>query len=98
MPSPALIQIPYIPSPPLSPEPFIPSDEQMRFMYLHARHFVMKWQWVMRETYLRATTDRGFTATISAGALDELVRERLVFRGVSCADVLLSDAGLECCR
>lgn len=88
-----LADLPLMPSPPLAP--FAPSDEQMRFMRLHALHFVTKWQWLMNCSWLRATTDRGFTATISESALDELVRERLVFRGVSCADVLLSDAGLE---
>jgi len=58
------------------------SADQVRFLALHARAIdpPMKWQWHFGSTLLRATTDRGHTASLGAEAFDELVRAGLVRR------------------
>lgn len=79
-----LADVCFIDSPPLAPA-FAPSAAQMRFMRLHLLHVVEQWRWHWLDTMLRATTDRGVTATIWRDALDELVREGLMRRGLGFA-------------
>lgn len=75
--------LPTIASPPLAPlAPFLPSPAQIRFMRLHAWHLVEKWQWHWLNTMLRATTDRGVTATLWADSVEELIREGLMEAGM----------------
>lgn len=90
--------MPYHASPPLAPgEPPL-SSEQIRFMWLHARHTIVKWHWQFQGAQLRAYADKGMTATISDQQLDSLVEQGLMLRGHGCADVLLTDAGMELAR
>lgn len=79
-------------SPPLAP--FQPSRAQIRFMRLHAWHLVEKWQWHWLQTMLRATTDRGVTATLWADSVEELIREGLMEAGMGYA-MSVTDAGRE---
>lgn len=65
-----------------APPSFAPSAEQQRFMWLHERHFIVRHQWVMRGSNLRAFTENGLTATISKGALTELVEQGLMRAGI----------------
>jgi len=64
-------------APPLVPDlpRFLPNAEQERFIWLHERHLVVKWQWLWQGTQLRAFTERGLTATISKDNVNELVAE-----------------------
>lgn len=79
-------------SPPLAP--FQPSPAQIRFMRLHAWHLVEKWQWHWLQTMLRATTDRGVTATLWVDSVEEMIREGLMEAGMGfCMSV--TDAGRE---
>lgn len=84
--------LPFVLSPPLAP--FQPSRAQIRFMRLHTFHCVEKWQWHWLQTMLRATTDRGVTATLWVDSLEELVREGLMEAGMGYA-MSVTDAGLE---
>lgn len=84
--------IPYVDSPPLAP--FQPTRAQIRFMRLHAWHLVEKWQWHWFQTLLRATTDRGVTASLWTDDVEVLVREGLMEAGMGfCMDV--TEAGRE---
>ena len=75
--------LPFIASPPLVPAaPFQPSHAQIRFMRLHAWHLVEQWRWHWYETMLRATTDRGVTATLWVDSVEELIREGLMEAGI----------------
>jgi hypothetical protein len=80
-------------SPPLVPA-FAPSPAQIRFMRLHAWHHVEKWQWHWLQTMLRATTDRGVTATLWVDSVEELIREGLMEAGMGYA-MSVTDAGRE---
>lgn len=82
-------------APPLAP--FHPNTEQWRFLLLHARRSVVRWQWHFRDTILRAYADNGDTATISAGDLDELLLAGAMAAGAGCADVTLTMRGMEMC-
>lgn len=84
--------LPFVLSPPLAP--FQPSPAQIRFMRLHAWHLVEKWQWHWLQTMLRATTDRGVTATLWADDVESLVREGLMEVGMGYA-MSVTDAGRE---
>lgn len=84
--------IPYVDSPPLAP--FLPSPAQIRFMRLHAWHLVEKWQWHWFQTMLRATTDRGVTATLWVDDVEALVSEGLMEAGMGYA-MTLTAAGRE---
>lgn len=96
----------FLPSPPLAPDaapsssptPFDPNSEQTRFLLLHTNHIVVKWVWLMQETQLRAYSERGFTATISRVAVDELVRAGAMEWGFGCADCKVTDAGRDVAR
>lgn len=78
--------LPLVDSPPLAPlvpiAPFQPSPAQLRFMRMHAWHLVEKWQWHWFQTMLRATTDRGVTATLWADEVESLVSEGLMEAGM----------------
>lgn len=67
--------------------------EQQRFLWLHAKDAVVKWAWQFGELYLRAYTERGHTATISAGGLRDLIAAGLMVRGAGIADVYLTERG-----
>lgn len=71
------------------------SDEQLRFMVLHARHMVVEWKWLMSGAQLLARTDRGLKAYISAGALGDLIVEGLAFQFPDCSRVDLTATGRE---
>lgn len=72
------------------------TDEQRRFLRLHATAFVNRWQWIFRETLLRAFDDAGNSATISRARLDELERAGLVRRGGQGRDDrYVTDKGME---
>lgn len=82
-------------TPPLVPAaPFQPSRAQIRFMRLHTFHCVEKWQWHWLQTMLRATTDRGVTATLWRDSVDELIHEGLMEAGMGYA-MSVTDAGRE---
>ncbi len=49
------------------------SPEQSRFLALHSHRNVVKWQWFMCDTQLRATTDNGHVATCSRLGAEQLV-------------------------
>lgn len=49
------------------------TTEQQRFLWLHEGHNIVKWQWVLGGSMLRAYSDRGLTATISKAGVDGLV-------------------------
>lgn len=95
----SLADVQYIPdAPPLAPDEPALTNEQRRFMWLHARHTVVRWHWQFQGAQLRAFTDKGATATISEIALASLVERGLMLRGHGCADVLLTEAGIEAAR
>lgn len=87
--------LPTIDSPPLVPAaPFQPSRAQIRFLRLHTFHLVEKWRWYWLDTMLRATTDRGVTATLWRDEVESLVSEGLMEAGMGfCMSV--TDAGRE---
>lgn len=61
---------------PCAPLPvFTTNTEQQRFMWLHQRHLVIRWQWMMRGSQMRAFADNGMTATIGKDSLAQLVAE-----------------------
>lgn len=78
--NPRCLCLPRVASPPLAPA-FTPSRAQRRFMALHT-HLVVKWQWHWFNTMLRATTDRGDTATLWADDVEQLIREGLMEAGM----------------
>ena len=90
--------LPQVDSPPLAPlvpvAPFPPSRAQIRFMRLHTFHCVEKWQWHWFQTMLRATTDRGVTATLWVDEVESLVSQGLMEAGMGYA-MSVTDAGLE---
>lgn len=53
-----------------------------RFLALHQDHLVIKHQWVLGGSMLRAFTESGRTATISRTELELLVDAGLMRRGV----------------
>lgn len=57
------------------------SAGQLRFIRLHQRHFVERWQNVLGGGMIRATTNRGVTATISTTELDGLYAAGLMTAG-----------------
>lgn len=63
-------------------------------MRLHAWHLVEQWRWHWYETMLRATTDRGVTATLWVDDVDVLVSEGLMEAGMGFA-MNVTDAGRE---
>lgn len=69
--------------------------EQLRFLWLHASHHVVKWQWHFLETMLRAYTDKGQTASIWRDNLNDLLQRGLLEHGHGCADVRITDLGRE---
>lgn len=79
-------------APPLVP--FLPSPAQIRFMRLHAWHLVERWQWHWFQTMLRATTDRGVTATLWADSVEELIHNGLMEAGMGFC-MTLTAAGRE---
>lgn len=88
--------IPTVESPPLVPA-FQPSRAQLHFLRLHTFHCVEKWQWHWFNTMLRATTDRGVTATLWADSVEELIREGLMEAGMGfCMEV--TPKGREACK
>lgn len=90
--------LPTIASPPLAPlAPFLPSPAQIRFMRLHAWHLVEQWRWHWFETMLRATTDRGVTATLWRDEVESLVSQGLMEAGMGyCMEV--TPRGREVCK
>jgi hypothetical protein len=57
------------------------TDSQLRFVRLHQRHFVEKWQHIFRGAMVRATSDRGMTATLRAEELGSLIDAGLMAQG-----------------
>lgn len=87
--------LPFVLSPPLAPAaPFQPSPAQLHFLRLHCFHLIEKWQWHWLQTMLRATTDRGVTATLWADSVEDLIREGLMEAGMGYA-MSVTDAGRE---
>lgn len=72
------------------------TPEQQRFLMLHAKRRVEKWQWLWGSTILRASTERDYTATIPAAQFDELLRLGLMRRS-GCAGAVITDMGREAC-
>jgi hypothetical protein len=68
------------------------TGEQDRFVLLHARRLVTKWQWLFQGATLRAEASDGMTATISATALRELIVAGVMCQGQG-DDMALTDAG-----
>jgi hypothetical protein len=56
-------------------------DTAIRFIRLHQRHFVERWQAVFQGAMVRATTDRGVTATVRLDELEGLVEAGLLAPG-----------------
>lgn len=54
------------------------TDTALRFIRLHQRHFVEKWQAIFNGAMVRATTDRGVTATVTVDELQSLVEAGLL--------------------
>lgn len=57
------------------------STDQLRFIRLHQRHFVERWQAIFQGAMVRATSDRGVTATVSLDDLEGMVSAGLVAQG-----------------
>jgi hypothetical protein len=71
------------------------TTDKIRFVKLHARvDAPVKWQWLFQGSMLRAETERGRSASISAAAFDELVRAGVMepIEG-AIAGVRLTEAG-----
>lgn len=68
------------------------SPEQLRFLWLHAQHMVVKSCWHFGGSLLRAYSERGHTASISATGLGALVDAGCV-EIVGCAGVRLTWLG-----
>lgn len=74
------------------PDPTPLTREQERFLALHHRHLVTKWEWLFRGATLRAEAERGLIATISAVGFTRLVNAGLVEQ-LGVAGVRLTDEG-----
>lgn len=61
-------------------------------MRLHKERVITSWRWVFGYAQLRAS-DGYDTATISAQALDDLIRDGFMIRGAGCAEVYLTELG-----
>ena len=93
--NPRCLCLPHVDSHSLVPAaPFQPTRAQLRFLRLHTFHCVEQWRWHWYETMLRATTDRGVTATLWVDSVEELVREGLMEAGMGYA-MSVTDAGRE---
>lgn len=68
------------------------APDQLRFIWLHQRYLVIKSAWHFGGSMLRAYTERGHTATISAVGLAALVDKGLCVI-VGSAGVRLTEAG-----
>ena len=66
-------------------------SEHERFLALHSRHLVMKWQWIFRGGTLRAEAGR-HVAFISLDGFRRLVDAGLI-KTMGCAGVRLTDEG-----
>lgn len=75
-------------APPLAPL----SDEQTRFLRLHARKVVTKSWWLMQGMWLRARTDDGDVVTLSFAGFRALVDGGYV-EAIGSAGVRLTDKG-----
>ncbi len=88
--------LPQVDSPPRAPlvpaAPFQPSQAQLHFLRLHCFHLVEQWRWHWYETMLRATTDRGVTATLWRDEVESLVSQGLMEAGMGYA-MSVTDAG-----
>jgi hypothetical protein len=62
------------------------SRDQLNFLALHVKRFVVVWQWVFRGAMLRASSERRSIA-IRRAELDELISRGLMFKGDGAADV-----------
>lgn len=51
---------------------------QRRFLDLHKNHFVASWRSLFGGGMLRATTDKGATATLSRAEVQELIADGLM--------------------
>ena len=67
-------------------------DTAIRFIRLHQRYFVEKWQAVFQGAMVRATTDHGVTATVRLDELEGLVEAGLLQPGWG-GSFMLTDAG-----
>lgn len=67
-------------------------DTAIRFIRLHQRHFVEKWQAVFQGAMVRATTDRGVTATVRLDELEGMISAGLVQPGWG-GSFVLTDEG-----
>ena len=74
--------------------PAIMNDTAIRFIRLHQRHFVEKWQAVFQGAMVRATTDRGVTATVRLDELEALLSEGLLQPGWG-GSFMLTERGRE---
>jgi hypothetical protein len=96
----ALQALPEISSPPIVPDisqRFALSQEQCRFMWLHYRHLIVKWKQILGSSQIRAWTNEGLTATISAAGLEHLITFGLMERCFGFG-VRLTEAGKELAR
>jgi hypothetical protein len=67
--------MPAVPQAPLHHHVAGLTDEQCRYLRLHARTVdpPMQWRWLMQDSYCRAATTHGRIATISAGNVCDLI-------------------------
>lgn len=70
------------------------SRDQLNFLALHVKRFVVVWQWVFQGSMLRASSERRSIA-IRRAELDELVWRGFMIVGSGAADVHPTAAGRE---
>jgi len=68
------------------------TDAQRRFLDLHKHHFVASWRAVLGGGMVRATTDKGRTATLSVREIAELIAKGLMATTYGDA-LVLTEAG-----
>lgn len=67
-------------------------DSALRFLRLHQRYFVERWQAIFQGAMVRATTDRGVTATVRLDELERMVEAGLLRPGWG-GSFVLTDEG-----
>jgi hypothetical protein len=68
------------------------STDALRFLRLHQRYLVEKYQTLFNGAMVRATTDRGITASVSVDDLEELLSAGLLQPSWG-GSFVLTDAG-----
>ena len=57
------------------------TQDQLRFIRLHQRYFVERWQALFGGATIRATSDRGITAAVRLDELEDLIGAGLLQPG-----------------